>query len=396
MRYFLSEKLLREHRKLNYICDLVYQQFDYVWSSFCEAFSLFRLWSLGWLAGTLFGHWHQAGIDRIRDDEVFFFKIVWVDLESSKWFTKRLLASTPGKPAWTFRETLYQFAYDILTVPPFYERSYNLFVGEKAKSMVEFNEINDTVDQKTRQQCSQKQVIDTSRRVDTSLIDEFRPTGKISEGFGIASSWVVSWNGAFGRDLFVEVEDTIIAESCSRIRIPCYGDVMETGTAVELTEDVGGQINWETYRAALTDYENSGFRKVSTEKTSRAECWVVGTRWASCLGNRVLRFKRWTVEWWLFVWRYFGYRFFGCRGTWSQRCEKRDKFCREFEISSMLQCNFNNENFWRWFQSYQKRCFGAWSLIELETGGLDQKSCNATRKADETQMCTTECTVDTS
>ena len=37
---------------------------------------------------------------------------------------------------------------------------------------------------------------------------------------------------------------------------------------------------------------------------------------------------------------------------------------------------------------------GGSGLMELETGGLDQKFCNATHVADETQMCTTECTVD--
>ena len=38
---------------------------------------------------------------------------------------------------------------------------------------------------------------------------------------------------------------------------------------------------------------------------------------------------------------------------------------------------------------------GAWDLMEITTEGLDQKFCNATHVADETQMCTTECTVDT-
>ena len=38
---------------------------------------------------------------------------------------------------------------------------------------------------------------------------------------------------------------------------------------------------------------------------------------------------------------------------------------------------------------------GAWALMELKTGGLDQEFCNTAHVADETQMCTTECTVDT-
>ena len=38
---------------------------------------------------------------------------------------------------------------------------------------------------------------------------------------------------------------------------------------------------------------------------------------------------------------------------------------------------------------------GAWGLMELQTGGSDLKFCNATQVADETQMCITECNVDT-
>ena len=33
--------------------------------------------------------------------------------------------------------------------------------------------------------------------------------------------------------------------------------------------------------------------------------------------------------------------------------------------------------------------------MELKTGGVDQKFCNVTQVADKTQMCNTECTVDT-
>ena len=37
---------------------------------------------------------------------------------------------------------------------------------------------------------------------------------------------------------------------------------------------------------------------------------------------------------------------------------------------------------------------GVWALMQLKTGGMDQKFCNSTKVAVETQMCTTECTVD--
>ena len=61
------------------------------------------------------------------------------------------------------------------------------------------------------------------------------------------------------------MEDSRIAENGSRIRIPDYSDEVQTGTVVEFTEEVCGQTNQEIYRAALSEYENSGFRKVPTD-----------------------------------------------------------------------------------------------------------------------------------
>ena len=67
------------------------------------------------------------------------------------------------------------------------------------------------MDQKTRQQCSQRQVIDTSRNVDTSSMDEYRQPGKSFEGYDIGSSCGVSRKETFSKDLFGEVEETRIA-----------------------------------------------------------------------------------------------------------------------------------------------------------------------------------------
>ena len=78
----------------------------------------------------------------------------------------------------------------------------------KARSRAEFIETSDTVDQRTRQQCSQRQVIGTNRSVDTSLTYKFRQPGKNSEKFGIGSRCGVSRKGAFSKDLFGELEDT--------------------------------------------------------------------------------------------------------------------------------------------------------------------------------------------
>ena len=71
--------------------------------------------------------------------------------------------STPGKQARTLTETLYHFDIRLSDNPIFYERSYNLFVRGKAGNRADFFETSDTVDQRSRQQCSQGQVIDTNR-----------------------------------------------------------------------------------------------------------------------------------------------------------------------------------------------------------------------------------------
>ena len=208
-------------------------------------------------------------------------KLGWTEEEMMKWLPTKLCGwalnavsdlprgywpSTAGKQAWTLTETLYKFDIRLSDNPNFYERSYNLFVRGKAGSSVEFSETSDTADQRTRQQCSQRQVIDTKRRVDNSLIDQFRQPGRSFEGFGIGSSCGLSRRGAFGKDFSGEVEDMSIAESCSRIRIPGYGDEVQTGPEVEFTEEVCDQTNQEISRAALSEYDNSGFRNIPTEE----------------------------------------------------------------------------------------------------------------------------------
>ena len=125
------------------------------------------------------------------------------------------------------------------------------------------------------------------------------------------------------------------------------------------------------------------------------------TRWPSCYGKRlcnvtrVLAAKRWRVEWWLFVWRYFGYRFFGCRRTRGLRCDKWEKF--SVSLNSVASDNVTSitSNFGSGFKASRNDMLRAWGLMKLKTDGLDQKFFNATHVADETQMCKTECTVDT-
>ena len=207
-------------------------------------------------------------------------KLGWTEEDMMKWLPTKLCGwalnavsdlprgywrSTPGKQAWTLTETLYQFDIRLSDNPLFYERSYNMFVTGKAGSRAEFVETRDTVDQRKRQHCSPKQVIDRRSSAGVSLIDQLRPPGKSSEGFGIGSSCGVSRKEAFSKDLVGEVEDTRVAESDSGIRIPDCGDEVQNGTEAEFTEEVCGQTNQEISRAALSEYDNSGFRKFPTE-----------------------------------------------------------------------------------------------------------------------------------
>ena len=61
---------------------------------------------------------------------------------------------------------------------------------------------------------------------------------------------------------------TKIAENGSRIRIPGYGNELQTETEVELTEEAFGQIKQKINRSALEEYESGGFRKIPTEEKS--------------------------------------------------------------------------------------------------------------------------------
>ena len=174
--------------------------------------------------------------------------------------------STPVKQAWTLTETLYQFDIRLSDNPLFYERSYSLFIRGKEGNKTEFSEPSDTADQITRLQCSKRQVIDTRSSAGVSLIDQCRQPGRSSEGFGIGFSCGLSRKEAFGKDLSGEVEDTRIAESGSRIRIPGYSDEVQTGTEVEFMEKIRGQMNQKIYRAALSEYDNSGIGEIPTEE----------------------------------------------------------------------------------------------------------------------------------
>ena len=218
--------------------------------------------------------------------------------------------------------------------------------------------------------------------------------------FGIGPSCGVSRKGALGKDLFGEVRDTI-AESGSRIRVPGYGNEVQTGSEVEFTEEVCVQINQAIYRAALSENENSGFGELPTEEK------VIERRVESCgpdehharETNYVLSAESEELSDeqsdndYLFE----NISDTGCSnvGEFDDN-ETRSETCFAGSLDSVAYGNATAiaSSFGGCVKASRNDMLGAWALMELKTGGLDQKVCNVTHVADETQMCTTECTVD--
>ena len=344
-------------------------------------------------------------------------KLGWTEEEMMKWLPTKLCGwalnavsdlprgywrSTPGKQAWTLTETLYQFDIRLSDNPLFYERSYNMFVRGKAGGRADLIGTSDIMDQRTGQQYAQRQVIDTNRSADTSLMDEIRPPGKSFEGFGNGSSCGVSGKEAFSEDLFGEVEDTRVAESGSEIRIPDCGDEVQNRTEVEITEEICGQVNQEINRAAVREYENSGNGEIPTEEK------VIERRVESCgpvehhamensyvLSPEYEEISDEQLD--------DDYLFEDASDTDFLDIEEFDDNDERSErsfaasLNSVICDNVTAivSSFGGGVKASRSDLLGAWALMKLKTGGLDQKFCNATNVADETQMCTTERTVDT-
>ena len=276
-----------------------------------------------------------------------------------------------------------------------------MFVRGKAGSRAELIETSDTMDQRTRPQCSQRHVIATNREFDTSSADAFRQPGKSSELFGIGPSCGVSRKGALGKDLFGEVRDTI-AESGSRIRIPGYGNEVQTGTEVEFTEEICVQINQKIYRAALSENENSGFGELPTEEK------VIERRVESCGPDEHHAMEKDYVlsaesEALSDEQSDDNYLFEDISDTDCSNVEDFDdndarsetSFAGRLDSVACENVTAIARNCGGGVKASRNVMLGARALMELKTGGSYQKFCNATNVADETQMCTTECTVDT-
>ena len=347
-------------------------------------------------------------------------KLGWTEEEMMKWLPTKLCGwalnavsdlprgywrSTPGKEAWTLTETLYQFDVRLSDNPLFYERCYSLFVRGKTGSRAEFIETSDTVDQRKRQTCSPRQVIGTSRSVNNSLMDEIWQSGKSSEGFGNGSRCVVSRQSrkrAFCKDLSGEVEDKRIAESGSRLRFPAYSDEVQTENEAEFTEEACGQLNQEIHRAAVSEYDNSGFRKISTEEE------IFERSNESCGPDEHHAVEKENVQ-------------SPESDELSDEQSDDDNLFEDIsdtDFSDVEEFDVNNarsktgcaaslnsvacdnvtaiaSDFDDGVKASRDDMLGALALMELEAGGLDQKFCNTTHRANETEMCTTDCTVDT-
>ena len=105
-------------------------------------------------------------------------------------FPRDYWRSTLEKQARTLTETLYHIDIGLSDNPLFYERSYNFFIRGKAGDGTELREPSDTADQRTRQQSSQRQAIDTRSSAGVSLIDQFRQPGEVLKGLTLGPAVV--------------------------------------------------------------------------------------------------------------------------------------------------------------------------------------------------------------
>ena len=277
-----------------------------------------------------------------------------------------------------------------------------MFVRGKAGNTAEIIETSDTMVQRTGQQYSQRHKIDRSGNVDTSSIDGFSQSGRSFEGFGIGFSCGLSRRGAFGKVPSGEVEDMSIAESGSRIRIRGDGNEVQTGPEVEFTEEVCDQTNQEISRAAASEYENSGFGNIPTEEK------VIERSVESCGPDEHHAMKKDCVlspesgelsgeqsdDDNLFV-DISDTDFSDVVELDVDDSRSETGFAASLNSVACDNVNAIASNFGGGVKASRNDMLGAWASMELKTGGLDQEFCNTAHVADETQVCTTECTVDT-
>ena len=175
---------------------------------------------------------------------------------------------------------------------------------------------------------------------------------------------------------------------------------MQTGTEVEFTEEICGQTNQEINRAALSEYENSGFRKLPTEEE------IIERRVESCGPDEHHAVEKdyvlspvseelsdeQSVD---------DYLFKDISETDFLDVEEFDvndarsgtSFAGSLDSVACDNVTAIASSFGGGVKASRNDMLGAWALMALKTGGLDQKFCNVTHVADETQMCATEYTL---
>ena len=206
----------------------------------------------------------------------------------------------------------------------------------------------------------------------------------------------MSRKGASSKDLFGEVENMRIAESGSRMIIPGCSDEAQTGTEINFKWEFCGQINNKIYRAALRGYENSGFREILTEE--KITEWSVESfgpdEHHALEMNYVISpesgelFDEQSDD---------DYLFEDISETDFLDVEALDVNDARSETSiaaslNSLACDKVTtiaSIFSVGVKASRNDMLGAWGLMELKTGDLDQKFCSALHVADETQMSAT-------
>ena len=208
--------------------------------------------------------------------------------------------------------------------------------------------------------------------------------------------------GAFSKDLFEEVEDTRIAVIGFRLRIPGYSDEVQTGTEVEFTERVCGQINQEIYRSVPSEYENNGIRELPTgeniiewrvESCGPDEHHAMGVDFVLSPESDELSDEQSEDDY--FFEDYLDTDFSDVEEFDENDVRNETSFAGSLNSVACDNVTAIASNFGGGVKASRNHMLEAWGLIELKTGGLDQKFCYATHLADETQMCTAEYTVNT-
>ena len=164
---------------------------------------------------------------------------------------------------------------------------------------------------------------------------------------------------------------------------------MQTGTEVEFMEEVCGQIKQEIYRAALSNYEKIGTRKILTEhkiadqivdSCGPDEHHAMEKDYVLLPESEELSDEQSDDD----------YLFEDFSDTEFSDVEldvnDARSFAASFNSSASDNVTAKASNFGVGVKGSRNDLLGAWGLMELKTGVVNQKLCNETYVADETQL----------